>query len=176
MSLRARNGHRQEQKRAPISRAVSRPAEHPAAWRNVREPRETAQRDPSPFSTRFEGAAARRGHLDSPAPAYELHDLAQGFVTIRRAEHSARVLAPAEEDKLLRRTRGSEAAQNVRRRAERIAVRADEQLSAADLFRKLVGHRGDGSGNGDDALDVALEAGREYGATAHRGANEGDLF
>src|SRR5438093_7386633 len=120
--------------------------------------------------------AARRGRPDSPAPAYELHDLTQSFVAVRRAEHRARVLAPTEQDELLRRARRGEAAHHVRHQAQRIAVREHEQLSAGDLLRKLVGHRRDRRRNRDDTLDVAFEGRREHGASSHRRADQRDLL
>src|SRR5882762_6309977 len=92
-------------------------------------------------------AAARRGRLDSPAPAYKLHDLTERLVAIRRAEHGAGVFTAAEEHELLRRARGGEAGEDVRRRAQRVAVGADKQLPPGDLLRELVRHGGDGSGD-----------------------------
>src|SRR5437588_89460 len=65
--------------------------------------------------------AARRERPDSPAPAYELHDLTERLITVGRAEHRARVFASAEEDELLRGAGSGKAPQDVRRGPERVA-------------------------------------------------------
>src|SRR5256885_16922616 len=109
---------------------------------------------PGSASPPSEEVAALQGRPGSPAPAYKLHDLTKRFVAVRGAEHGARVFAPAEEDELLRRGRGGEAAQHIRCRAQRVAIGAHEQLAAADLLRELVGDRRDGGGDGGDQFDV----------------------
>src|SRR6184192_2347639 len=120
--------------------------------------------------------AARRERPDSPAPAYELHDLTERLITVGRAEHRARVFASAEEYELLRGACSGKAPQDVRRGPERVAIGAHKELAAGDLLRELVRDGRDRRRDSNDALDIAFEARREHRTPAHRRADERDFF